>query len=289
MRRLLATSLAVIPPALWGSTYLVTTELLPPDKPLLAATLRILPVGILIILFTRYLPTRDQWAKLIVVSVLCMSLFHWALFLSAYQLPGGLAALLVSSQPLMVVILAYIMFGAHATLRTGVGILVGIVGVFMLLIVPSKLEWNTVGIIAALVAATSMSLGTILTKRWQFDMPVLAFTGWQLLIGGLILLPFAVSLELPLQAFEVEHLGGFVYLALLGTLFPYLIWFSALRHLEPVVISTLLLLSPLSAMLLGYVVLGQALTSLQIAGALAVLAGVLVSNLPSSAFSLRKS
>lgn len=289
MNHSVAVLVAMLPPMLWGSTYLVTTELLPPDKPLMAAVLRILPIGIIVTLITRYRPTREQWPKLFVVSLLVMSLLHWPLFVSAYRLPGGLAALLVASQPLLVVVIGFVLFRTRITLRVGVGIAIGIAGVVMVLIVPSELEWDTIGIIAAFTAAACMSMGTLLTKRWQMDIPVLAFTGWQLLIGGAILLPFALIFELPLSGLEASHIGGYLYLALIGTLFPYFLWLSALRYLEPVIISTLILLSPLSAMVLGYVVLDQALTNFQLFGAATVLTGILITNVSLSKFAFWRS
>jgi probable blue pigment (indigoidine) exporter len=278
MSHSVAVLMAIIPPMLWGSTYLVTTEFLPPDKALMAAVLRILPVGLLIVLFTRYRPSREQLPKLVVVSLLCMSLLHWPLFVSAYRLPGGLAAILIASQPLLVVVLGFLLFGNRITRKVAAGIIIGLIGVVMILLVPSRLEWDLIGICAAFLAAASMSLGTLLVKRWQLDIPVLAFTGWQLTIGGLLLLPFALIFDLPMAEFETGHIGGYLYLALAGTLLPYVLWFSALRKLEPVLISTLILLSPLSAMVLGYVVLDQALTVLQLAGAGAVLAGILITH-----------
>jgi len=123
-----------------------------------------------------------------------------------------------------------------------------------------------------------MALGILLVKRWQLAIPTLAFTGWQLLLGGLILLPFALAFELPFQQLETNHLGGYFYLAVIGTLLPYFLWYRALRHLEPVLITAFLFFSPISAMLLGYLVLDQALTLPQIAGAIAVFAGILISH-----------
>ncbi len=276
--RALVLVMAALPPAIWGSTYLVTTELLPPDKPLMAAVLRILPVGLVITLMTRYRPDRSQWGKLLVVSLLCMSLLHWPLFVAAYRLPGGLAALLVASQPLLIMIMGWLLFRTRTPLHVGVGVGIGLGGVALILVAPSRLAWDPIGIAAALLAAFSMALGILLVKRWQLAIPTLAFTGWQLLLGGLILLPFALAFELPFQALETGHLGGYLYLAVIGTLLPYFLWYRALSHLEPVLITAFLFLSPLSAMLLGYLVLDQALTTAQIAGALAVFAGILISH-----------
>lgn len=57
---LLSTSLAPI----WGSTYLVTTEFLPPNRPFTAALIRVLPAGLLLLAWTRRMPKRDEWATL---------------------------------------------------------------------------------------------------------------------------------------------------------------------------------------------------------------------------------
>lgn len=277
MNRAVLLLMAALPPAIWGSTYLVTTELLPADKPLTAAVLRILPVGLLLVLFNRHWPRPHQWLKLTVLSLLCMSLLHWPLFVSAYRLPGGLAALLVCAQPLIVLVLGYALFDQRTPLRVLVAAFLGFAGVAMVLISPTRLAWDTLGVLAAALAACSMALGTLLIRRWQLDMPVFAFTGWQLLLGGLLLLPFMLWFELPLPDLQLVHIGGYFYLAVLGTLIPYLLWFRAMRSLEPVLISIFLLLSPLSALALGYLFLQQALTLWQGLGAVIVFAGIILS------------
>lgn len=269
--------MAALPPLVWGSTYLVTTEWLPPDRPLTAAVLRILPVGLLMVLLTRYRPAREDWLQLLLVSALCMSLLHWPLFVSAYRLPGGLAALLICTQPLLVVIFAWLLFRQRTPRQVLAGVLVGLTGVALVLLSPSRLVWDAVGVFAATVAACSMALGTLLIKRWQLQIPLLAFTGWQLLLGGLLLLPLMLWFEGTPPAPSTGELGGYLYLAILGTGLPYLLWFRALRGLDPVLISIFLLLSPLSALALGYWFLDQSLTGWQWLGAGGVFAGILFS------------
>lgn len=280
MRRLMVVLMAALPPAIWGSTYLVTTEMLPADRPLTAAVLRLLPVGLLIVLLTRHRPAPGQWWKLLILSALCMSGLHAFLFVSAYRLPGGLAALLVCAQPLIVLVLGFALFGQRTPMRVCLAATIGFAGVALVLLSPSLLRWDVLGAVAALLAATSMGLGTLLIKRWGMQMPVLAFTGWQLLLGGLLLVPLALYMEAPLPALEPLNVAGYAYLAIVGTLIPYLLWFRALRELEPVLISIFLLLSPLSALLLGYLFLDQTLTGWQALGALAVFAGILLSQYP---------
>jgi probable blue pigment (indigoidine) exporter len=88
----LATTAAV--PLVWGTTYAVTTELLPPDRPLLAGVLRALPAGLLLVAVTRRLPRADWWWRAAVLGSLNIGAFFALLFVSAYRLPGGPAAVL---------------------------------------------------------------------------------------------------------------------------------------------------------------------------------------------------
>lgn len=114
-RDLFITALA---PMVWGSTYLVTTQFLPADRPLLAATVRALPAGIVLMLVTRTWPRGTWWFKAAALGALNIGLFFFLLFFTAYQLPGGLAALVGSIQPLFVLFLGALLLGRGSASRT---------------------------------------------------------------------------------------------------------------------------------------------------------------------------
>jgi len=103
LRSLAITALA---PLSWGTTYLVTSELLPPGRPLLAAVLRALPAGLLLLALTRTLPRSAWWWKAPVLGGLNIGVFFALLFVAAYRLPGGVAATIGAVQPLIVAVLA---------------------------------------------------------------------------------------------------------------------------------------------------------------------------------------
>ena len=266
---LLTTALA---PLIWGSTYLVTTTYLPPERPLTAAVLRALPAGLLLLLWTREKPCRAEITRLMTLSVLNIALFQAMLFISAYRLPGGLAAILNSTQTLWV--LAFMaLAGTRPPRLAWLSAALGVIGIVLLVASPQT-QLDFLGIAAALCAALSMAAGIIFTKRWHLHLSVLALTGWQLCIGGLCLLPFALWREPPLPALGVRHIGGYLYLSLCGALLAYVLFFRGVRHLSPATVTSLGLLSPLCAFALGWIFLDQHFGWRAITGFALVLASI---------------
>lgn len=268
---ILVTALA---PVIWGSTYIVTSELLPPDRPFTAALIRALPAGLLLVLFTRHLPARREWGRLFILSALNIGVFQALLFVAAYRLPGGLAAVIGAIQPLLVIALVWAM-DRHPPIRLVLGASVlGVAGMAVLLLSPSTV-WEPVGIAAALAGAACMAAGTYLTRRWKPAMPVLALTGWQLMVGGLMLAPVAWMADAPLPTLSLTQMLAYAYLCIAGALLAYALWFRGIARLPSVAVSSLGLLSPLTAVILGWALLGQSVAGVSLVGLLMVLFSIL--------------
>lgn len=266
--------LTALAPVIWGSTYLVTSEWLPPDRPFTAALLRVLPAGVLLLLFTRHLPGPAHRWRLAILAALNIGVFQGLLFVAAYRLPGGLAAVLGTIQPLLIMLLSWTVDRRSPSLFTLMACMFGVAGMAVLLLSPQT-DWEPIGIAAALIGAASMAAGTWLGSRWRMDIPVLALTGWQLLLGGLLLAPVAWLAEAPLPKLTTVQVAAYAYLSLAGALLAYALWFRGVSRLPSVAVASLGLLSPLTAVVLGWIVLGQAMTGMALAGILAVLASVL--------------
>ncbi|MGG6895690.1 MULTISPECIES: EamA family transporter [Rhizobium] len=268
--------LTAIAPAIWGSTYLVTTQLLPAGYPLTVAMLRALPAGLLLLAIVRRLPHGIWWLKSIVLGALNFSIFWWLLFISAYRLPGGVAATVGAVQPLIVIVLARFLLGSPIRSLSIVAAIAGIGGVALLILTPNA-TLDPIGIVAGIAGACSMAAGTVLSRRWRPDVSPLTFTAWQLTAGGLLLLPVALLLEPPLPHLTGANILGFTYLGLIGAALTYILWFRGLSRLEPSVVSPLGFLSPTTAVILGWVVLGQQLSPMQMFGIVIVLGSVWLS------------
>lgn len=275
------TLLTAVAPAAWGTTYVVTTELLPLGHPLFAALLRALPAGLIALVITRTLPRGSWWGKAAVLGVLNIGLLNALLFIAAERLPGGVAATLAAAQPLVVAVLAVVVLREHPSAwRLAWGV-TGVLGVGLVVIGPTA-ALDPVGIVAGLGSAASMALGLTLTKRWgrPAGASPTAFAGWQLAAGGLFLLPLTFLVEGPPPAIDLTAALGYLWLGLVGGLIAYILWFRGITSLPVTSVAVLVLLSPLVAAVLGAVLLGQTLGSLQLVGFGLSLAAIVAGQLP---------
>lgn len=265
--------LTAIAPAIWGSSYIVTTEFLPNFSPMTVAMLRALPAGLLLLLIVRQLPTGIWWLRVFVLGALNISIFLSLLFVAAYRLPGGVAATVLAVQPLIAVALASVLLANPVRMLSILTALAGIGGVALLVLTP-KATLDGVGVAAGLAGAASMALGNVLTRKWQPPVSLLTFTAWQLTAGGLLLVPVALIFEPTTPDLTVANLLGLVWLGLIGAALTYVLWFRGIARLESVVVSQLLFLSPLTAVLLGWVFLDQVLNLPQVSGIVIVIGSI---------------
>lgn len=265
--------LTALAPAIWGSTYIVTTELLPDGYPLTVAALRALPAGLLLLLMTRNLPPKAWLGRVMLLGALNFTVFWGALFIAAYRLPGGVAATLGAVQPLVVLGLAALLLGTAVTWQSVAAAVMGIVGVGLLILGPDA-QLDLIGIGAALAGAISMAFGTVLSRKWQPPVPPLSFAAWQLTAGGLMLVPIALWIEPAFPVPDAKAVAGLVWLGLIGAALTYVLFFRGIAKLGPASVAGLGFLSPLSAVLLGWVILGEALSPQQMLGAAIVVGSV---------------
>ncbi|MFF4411578.1 EamA family transporter [Streptosporangium sp. NPDC001559] len=275
------TVLTALAPLVWGTTYVVTTELLPQGHPLFAGLLRALPAGLLALAITRTLPRGAWWGRAAVLGVLNIGLFLPLLFVAAERLPGGVAATLGAAQPLVVAVLAVTVLRESPSVWRILWGAVGVAGVGLVVIGPNA-ALDATGVVAGLAGAVAMAFGVTLTKRWGRPAGVgpTAFAGWQLTAGGLFLVPVTFLAEGAPPAIDLNAALGYLWLGLVGGLVAYALWFHGITVLPVTSVAVLALLSPLVAAVLGVVLLGQTLGPVQLAGFGLSLAAIVAGQLP---------
>jgi probable blue pigment (indigoidine) exporter len=271
---------AAIAPIAWGSTYVVTAQLLPAESPLWASVLRALPAGLLLLSLParetgRRLPRGSWWWRSAVLGVLNVGAFFILIYLAAQLLPSSLAAMLMATSPAVMMLLAWPLLRERPHILSLIGAVLGFAGVALMLSTGTAAT-NPSGVIASLAAMTMSSLGFVLTKRWGAGVPLLSLAAWQLTAGGLAIVPIALLIEgLPTQ-FTVTELLGFAYVTLIATAVAYVAWFSALRHLSAGAVGLMGLLNPVTGVVLGALIAGEAFTGLQLLGMTLVLLGIVL-------------
>lgn len=280
-----ATILTALAPAVWGSTYLVTTEFLPAGHPLFAALMRALPAGLIGLLIARRLPAGSWWWKAVVLGTLNIGIFFPLLFVAAARLPGGVAATLGAAQPILVTVLAVIVLGERLSVwRLGWGF-VGVAGVGLVVLGPGA-GFDPIGIAAGILGAASMGTGVILVKKWGLPPGIgpVGFASWQLSAGGLVLLLPTLLVEgVPAQV-DAPGIAGYLWLGGIGGLLAYTLWFRGLGRLPVTATALLGLLSPLVAAGLGIVFAGESLNLAQVSGFVLALAALACGQLSPTVF-----
>ena len=184
---------------------------------------------------------------------------------AVYRLPGGVAAAAGGLQPLLVCVLSWPLAGRRPRTAELAVACVALLGVALVAIRPGA-NLDAGGLLAAAAANVSFAIGVVLTRRYPAPPSRLAATGWQLLMGGAILLPLTAVFEGAPPALTGRNLAGFAYLSIVGTALAFMVWFNGIRRLPPAAPPLLGLAAPITGAVLGWVVLGQSLEPLQLIG-----------------------
>jgi probable blue pigment (indigoidine) exporter len=266
LRVALATVLA---PISWGTTYVTITEFLPAGRPLLVAAIRVLPAGLVLVLagtvVSRWRPRGRDWLRTATLATFNFALFFPLLVVAVYRLPGGVAAAAGGLQPLLVALMTRVSTGRHPR---RVDVVIGAIaaaGVALVVIRPGA-GIDPIGLLAALGANVSFAIGVVLTKRFPTPPNRLAATGWQLLVGGAVIVPVTLAFEGVPSDLSARNVAGFAYLSLVGTALAFVVWFTGIRRLPVAAPPLLGLAAPVTGAALGWIVLGQSLSTVQLAG-----------------------
>ena len=263
--------LTAIAPIAWGSTYVVTRAVLPAE-PLWGAVIRALPAGVLLLLLSRRRPHGAWWWRSALLGMLNTGGFFALVYAVAQRLPSGVAATLMAASPLVMMAAARVVLGQRPRILALAGGAAGIAGVALMLFGGDGAV-DPVGILLAVVALVSSAVGYALATRWG-AVDLVASTAWQLLAGGLLVLPLAVLVEGAPPLLDGAAIAGFAYVTVIATAVAFVAWFAGLRHLPAATVGLIGLLNPVTGVVLGALVAGEALTGRQLTGLAIVLVGI---------------
>lgn len=271
----------------WGSTYLairVGARDLPPG--ILAGTryflagLMLYPVAIRTgsaQLRVADRPRRVQWRACAVVAILLLVLGNGGLTVGERTLPSGLAAVLVATVPLWMVVFGVLIGHNRVSRFAAVGLLAGLAGIAVLA-GGGPLGGHPLGAIVVLAASAAWGLGSVLGHRLALPQRALLAAAMQMLIAGAVLLVIgAVTGEFSQVRWSAVHDTSWLSLAWLvvpGSILAFTAYGYALAHLPLPTVSTYAYVNPVVAVVLGTALLGEAFTLRDAAGAALVVGSV---------------
>ncbi|KUL23432.1 EamA family transporter [Actinoplanes awajinensis] len=262
-------------PIAFGTTYFVTHRYLPADYPLYGAAIRALPAGLLLLLVRRRLPSGEWWWRSLVLGSLNMGAFFALIYLAAQLLPTSVASTIMATSPVGLMLMAWAALSEQPRAAHLAGAGIGVGGVCLMLFT-GPVAVDARGVLASVAAMTMSSLGYVLAKKWSAGLDVFSLTSWQLIAGGLILLPAAVLVEGVPPVLDARETVAFAYVTVVATAVAFAAWFTGLRHLSAGTVGLIGLLNPVTGVLLGTAVSGETLGARQVCGLALVLAGVLL-------------
>jgi drug/metabolite transporter (DMT)-like permease len=265
----------------WGSTYLGIGIAIESIPPMLSAAMRFITAAALLSAFllvrsgpAAFKMSRRQFLGAALVGVLLLTTGNGMLAVAEQYISTGLAALLVASVPLWLVVFRFAVRDRPKAL-TLAGVLVGLGGVGALSLTGAQ-GGSGVGIVVVLLASVSWAVGSFLSSRIVMPANALATSAVEMAVGGagLLVLSTGFGERLDVSAITTRSWVGLAYLVLVGSLIGFTAFSWLLGNAPISLVSTYAYINPAVAVALGALVLHEPITTQVIVGGLVILVGV---------------
>jgi drug/metabolite transporter (DMT)-like permease len=285
-RLALASAFAIVY-VIWGSTFLAILFAIQTLPPFLMASARFLVAGSLLYAWSRLVngaaaPTLTNWRATAVVGVLLLLGGNGLLVWSEQRIPSGVAALLVGTVPCFMVLIDWLRpGGSRPTGLVIAGLFLGLLGLAWF-VGPDALlgggRADLIGAVVVVVGSFSWALGSVYSRHAATPPSPFLSTAMQMLGGGAALLVLSVMLGEP-WAFDASGVSlrsalGLLYLVLFGSIVAFSAYIWLLRVSTPTRVSTYAYVNPVIAVILGWALAGEALTTRMIIAAAVIVSGV---------------
>ncbi|EMH4163753.1 DMT family transporter [Pluralibacter gergoviae] len=266
---------------LQGSSFVSTKVIISDVPPLwtaaarfLVAALTLIPVVIIQMRKAHLKLANLPWGKLLVIGALQTAGVMAFLNMGLVSIAPPTAAIIMASNPLLVIILARLFLHERSSLSTILGMIIAFTGVVICIGIPDGRQEGT-GVMLVILASTCWACATVFNKKCQLPLSPWIITFWQMLLGSLILSAAAALGETaPALPSTPYHWLMFLWLAIPASTGAMGLWFAALRLGGSVQTSGFLFLCPLFAALIAFMLYGQTPTTHQLFGALIIAAGL---------------
>ncbi|HSP11673.1 MAG TPA: EamA family transporter [Salegentibacter sp.] len=269
---------------IWGSTYLLNKIAVTELPPFMLASIRFITAGLLIFLICKILKislaiTRKQLVNTIIAGFLFLAFGNGVVVWALKYVDSGFAALEISAQPLVVLIMMRIFQGKKILPMSMVGVVLGIIGIYLLVsqnqVTDQENSWLGIGMI--FLCLLSWAYGSLFVGK--ADLPTNHFvnTGYQMVTGGIILLlgslAFGESWSWP-NTWSEPTSYSMLLLIFFGSIVAFTAFNYLLKEVSPEKVATSTYVNPIIALILGWYFLNEQITTQSVVAAVVLLTGV---------------
>ena len=270
----------------WGSTYLAIRVVVETIPPLLSSGVRFGIAGLLLMAFltvrrgwAAVAPTRRQLACAALVGILLPGA-NAVVSVAEVDVPSGLAALIIASVPLCVILLR-LAARERISGRSVAGVALGFAGVALLMLPGERPDGASLAGMLALVAAAAMwATGSFASPRLDLPRDPFVSTAWSMFLGGAITVVAGLlageGADVHPSEFSTESILAFAYLVFIGSLVAYSAYVWLLQNAPVSKVSTYAYVNPVIAVFLGWIVLDESVPAMTFAGAAIIVASVAI-------------
>ena len=268
---------------IWGSTYLAIRYAVETIPPLVTAAVRHSIAGSIMFAWAwmrGFRPTRQQWIAGVIVGALFFLVGHGTLHWAEQYVGSGLAALLIATEPMFIVLLAWMMGQQKINLSSMLGLIVGVSGVAILTGAEVTKGSSLLGLLAVLLGSLSWAAGVVISSKVKLPSDALGRTALPTLCGAAMLL-IAAALTGEFHAthwasISLRSLLGLAYLITFGSLVAFTSYTWLLQQCPPALVATHTYANPVVAVLLGWLIASEPLTLRLVLASVAILGAIVL-------------
>jgi drug/metabolite transporter (DMT)-like permease len=269
---------------IWGSTYLAIRYAVETIPPLVAAGVRHSIAGGIMLTWAwlrGFRPTRQQWLAGLVVGALFFLVGHGTLHWAEKYVASGLAALLLATEPMFILVLGWMMGQQKISRLSALGLGLGVVGVAMLTGAELTVKGSSLlGLLAVLLGSVSWSAGVVLSPKLKLPSDALGRTALPTICGAaMLLVAAAVTGEIQAthwSAISTRSLLGLAYLITFGSVVAFTAYTWLLQRCPPALVATHTYANPVVAVLLGWLLASEPLTMRVVLASVAILGAIVL-------------
>jgi drug/metabolite transporter (DMT)-like permease len=269
---------------IWGSTYLAIRYAVETIPPLVAAGIRHSIAGGIMLTWAwwrGFRPTRQQWVAGFVLGALFFLVGHGTLHWAEQYVGSGLAALLIATEPMFILVLGWMMKQQKISLLSALGLGLGVAGVAMLTGVELSVKGSSLwGLLAVLLGSFSWSLGVVISPRLKLPSDALGRTALPTLSGAaLLLIAAGVTGEFQQThwaSITLRSILGLGYLITFGSVVAFTAYTWLLQRVPPALVATHTYANPVVAVILGWWLAHERLSLRVVLASVAILGAIVL-------------